>query len=296
MTVNIKKVKDKALELGWNDVGATTATIPEEDVIAYRKWISNEYQADMGYMENTVRCDPKLFFPKAKTAIIFVSYYKQPKLPFRQDAGQIASFARGRDYHTVHRKRLKKMIRWMEEQTGEKEIAKGFSGSAPILEKSLAVQAGLGWFGKNTLFIHRKFGSFVLLAGLLTTLELPDRVHNKQKTACGSCQRCIDACPMGAIVAPYQLDARKCLSYHLIESKNEIPQEVSKKNPGYLFGCDSCQNACPHNAKKPISEQTDFSPESGVGPYLDEKELEQLRQHPEKLYGTPLKRMNIVNG
>ncbi|NGX43753.1 MAG: Epoxyqueuosine reductase [Chlamydiae bacterium] len=244
-------------------------------------------------MENDIRCYPEKLLPGAKTAIIFVSYYKQEKKPFRKGEGLIASFARGRKYQNIHHRRLKKFIRWLEERSGQKNIAKGFSDTTPILEKALAVQAGLGWFGKNTLLIHRKFGTFTLLSGVLTTLEFSEAAIEMRLPRCGSCQRCIDACPTQALVSPFHLDVNKCLSNHLIESKNEIPAEIKEKNPGYIFGCDICQDVCPHNVRTNPSETEEFMPASGMGDYLTLQQLEELSKQPEKLFGTPLTRRGI---
>lgn len=290
--ITFDEVKAKALELGWDDVGITPALIPDDDIKAYQKWLSEGNHADLAYMENTLRCYPDKLFPGAKTAIIFVTYYKQEKMPFREDAGLVASYARGRDYHHVHRKRLKKFIAWLEEKTSQVGIAKGFSDSTPVLEKALAVQAGLGWFGKNTLLIHRRFGTFTLLSGIFTTLDIPGQQTNIRLPRCGSCTKCLDACPTQAI-QPYQLDAAKCLSYQLIESRNPIPEEIQMKNPGYVFGCDICQDACPHNARKNSSEQADFSPLKGIGPYIDTSLMLELEATPERLYGTPLQRRGV---
>ena len=157
-------------------------------------------------MENQVRCHPQQLLPGAKTALIFVSYYKQEPLQFRPDAGLVASYARGRDYlNHVHRKRLKKIIRWLEERSGQTDIAKGFSDSKPVLEKALAVQAGLGWFGKNTLLIHRQFGTFTPPSGLFTTLDIGTPVQALRLPRCGSSTPCLDACPTQALVTPYTL-------------------------------------------------------------------------------------------
>lgn len=295
MTQNLSfdEIKRQALFLGWDDVGIAPATIPEEDIQAYKKWLKAEKHADLKYMENEIRCYPEMLFSGAKSAILFISSYKQPNIPFSSDAKIIASYARGRDYHHVHRKRLKKFIAWLEEKSGQKGIAKGFSDSTPLLEKALAVQAGLGWFGKNTLLIHRKFGTFILLSGVLTTLELPTTgTLNMRLPKCGSCQKCIDACPTQALT-PYQLDANLCLSYHLIESKLPLPDAIREKNPGYLFGCDICQTACPHNQRSPLSTHDDFSPGKGLGEKLTLIELQEMEKEPEKLFGTPLQRRGL---
>lgn len=287
------EVQTEAFRLGWDDVGITTASIPEEDIQAYRDWLREGKHAELAYMENDLRCYPQKLLPGAKTAIIFVTNYKQTWRPFRKDAGLIASYARGKKYHNLHHKRLKRFIHWLEERSNQKGIAKGFSDSTPILEKSLAVQAGLGWFGKNTLLIHRRFGTFTLLSGVLSTLEFTGVVIAKRLPRCGSCQRCMDACPTQALEAPYKLDATKCLSYHLIESKKEIPRKIQTQNPGYVFGCDICQDACPHNVRSKLSEHIAFFPDSGMGSYLTLAEAENLKLNPEKLHGTPLQRRGV---
>lgn len=293
MLITFEQIQEEALRLGWDDVGITKAEIPEEDIAAYMAWLSNSYQGDLGYMENQIRCSPQQLFPGAKSAIIFITYYKQEKKAFQDDAGLIASYARGRDYHHVHRKRIKKFIHWLENLSGETQIAKGFSDSTPVLEKALAVQAGLGWFGKNTLLIHRRFGTFTLLSGIFTTLELSPTKSTPRLPRCGSCTRCLDACPTQAIVAPFQLNATLCLSYHLIESKKAIPETIRKSNPGYAFGCDICQDVCPHNVRTPLSLTLEFSPETGIGEYLNEDNILKLEEDPEKLFGTPLQRRGV---
>lgn len=240
-----------------------------------------------------MRCFPEQFFPGAQTAILCVSYYKQAPEPLRSDAGLVASYARGRDYHHIHRSRLKKLMRWLEEKSGQANSAKPFSDAAPVLEKALAVQAGLGWFGKNTLLIHRRFGTFTLLSGLMTTLKFSYAKQELRLPRCGVCQRCLDACPTQALVSPYLLDANKCLSYHLIESKEPLPEEIQQKNPGYVFGCDICQEACPHNWRTPVTESADFSPREETGVYLTSEKLLALEKEPELLFGTPLQRRGV---
>lgn len=292
--ISREELHAKALELGWHDMGVTEAKVPEADIQAYQNWLAKDYHGDLKYMENQIRQDPNALFPGAKTAIMFVSYYRQEKVQFRNDAGVVASYARGRDYHNIHRKRLKKFILWLEERSGQKDIAKGFSDSTPVLEKALAVQAGLGWFGKNTLLIHRRFGTFILLSGLFTKLEFPFKAMEMRLPRCGICTRCLDACPTKAFTAPYILDGKRCLSYHLIESKKEIPKEIIDKNPGYVFGCDICQDVCPHNVRKSISDAEEFSPSKGIGSHLTLLDIEGLEKEPEKLFGTPLQRRGVA--
>jgi len=290
------EIRRFALSLGWDDVGITPAQIPQADQEAYTQWLAEGHHGQLAYMENVKRCDPQALLPGAQTAIIFLSYYKQPHEPFNDKQGVIASYARGRDYHHVHRKRLKKFIQWLEERTGQTGIAKGFSDSSPLLEKALAVQAGLGWFGKNTLLIHRQFGTFTLIAGLLTTLSLsPTAIPIEQirLPRCGTCTRCLDACPTQAFVTPYHLDATRCLSYHLIESKEALPAEIQARNPGYVFGCDICQDVCPHNKRKPDSPHQEFKKENGQGSFLTLNILEELEKNPENLFGTPLQRRGV---
>ena len=296
VTISFDDIQLKSHELGFDDVGITHAHIPKEDIDAYIDWIRSGYHSDLSYMEKSIRCFPEMILPHAKTAIIFVSNYKQDKDKSMDLKGAIASYAHGKDYHNIHRKRLKKFILWLEEKSGLRGIAKGFSDSTPVLEKALAVQAGLGWFGKNTLLIHRKFGTFTLLSGVFTTLEIPfiPRTYGNRLPRCGNCTRCLDACPTQAFVAPYQLDAAKCLSYHLIESKKEIPDAIQKQNPGYIFGCDICQDVCPHNVKSPLSTREEFSHTSGIGKRIDKYKLEDLEKKPEMLFGTPLQRRGIL--
>jgi epoxyqueuosine reductase len=291
-SISLEELREKAFSIGWDDIGITSAEMPKEDIEAYQKWLTADYHGDLAYMQNQVRCSPEQLLPGARTAILFITYYKQEKMPFKSDKGLVASYARGRDYHNVHRKRLKAFIAWLEMRTGMTEIAKGFSDSTPILEKALAVKAGLGWFGKNTLLIHRRFGTFTLLSGVLTTLDLPctGQEMNLRLPRCGNCTRCLDACPTQAFASPYQLDARRCLSYHLIESKKPIPKEIQQQNPGYVFGCDVCQDVCPHNVRKKSSSAIDFLPEKGMGSYLDEQSINEIKTNPEILFGTPLQR------
>lgn len=299
LAIPFSDLYQKVVELGWDDVGVTTPEVPDADIAAYHKWVEDGCAGDLAYMYNDLRTRPLDFLSGAKCAIMMVSYYHQEQVPFRKDAGVVASYTRGRDYHNIHRRRSNKLIHWLEEQTRQSDIAVSFSDSAPVMERALAVKAGLGWIGKNGLVIHRKFGTFILLSGILTRVEVemptkPDHTFDIRLPRCGSCTRCIDACPTGAITAPYRVDARRCLSNHLIESKETIPADIAAANPGYIFGCDICQDACPHNSGKPLSTHPEFAPESGHGPYINENKLRQLEQQPELLHGSPLQRRKVA--
>jgi len=288
--MNIESIRKKAKDLGFDDVGITHATLPENVQREYIEWIEKGYHAKMAFMEKAFRCDPKALFKEAKSAIIFVSFYKQPHVPFVPRRGLIASYARFRDYHNIHKTRLKRFAKWLFEETAA--TSRPFCDTFPIMEKALAVKAGLGFMGKNTLFIHKRFGSFVLLSGLLTPLDLPITGNHTEKIdRCGSCNRCQKACPTNALHTPFHLDARRCLAYHSIESKTPIPCSIAKKNPGYVFGCDVCQEACPHNLKQKPTSSKDFLP---VRTHLSLEDLKQFEEHPEKLFGNPLKRKSLA--
>lgn len=278
-------IRKKALELGFDDVGITLAQIPEVDKASYLEWLAQGKQADLAYMEKQIRCDPNCVLEGAKSAILFVSHYKHERLPFAYKKGLIASYARGRDYHNIHARRLKRFINWFEAETNAPASCRGFSDSKPVLERALAVQAGLGWFGKNCLLIHRRFGTFTLISGVFTRLSLPAVTHSTRELRCGICTRCIDACPTRAI-SPYSIDARLCLSYHLIENSGPVDPAIKALNPGYGFGCDICQDVCPHNVRPALSTNPDFAEQTL---YLTEEFLD---SNP-PLLGTPLKRRGL---
>lgn len=289
MSLSSHEIIQAGLRLGFDDVGLCAAHIPAIDIEAWRAWLDQGYHGDLQYMEQDLRSTPSKLLDGAKTAIVFVTFYKQPDLPYPDPGkGLVASYARGKDYHHLHRKRLKKFVLWLQSNTESTIKSRGFSDSAPLLEKALAVQAGLGWFGKNTLLIHRKFGTYTLLSVCLTTLEVPLlSTGSLRLPKCGSCRRCIDACPTKAL-HDYVLDARRCLSYHTIESKKIIPDEIAKANPGFIFGCDICQQVCPHNIRTALSDEQYFAPSQGLGAYLSHEEL--VNMPDSQLWGTPLQR------
>ncbi|MCH1430588.1 MAG: tRNA epoxyqueuosine(34) reductase QueG [Chlamydiales bacterium] len=293
--IDFQFLKDLAFRLGYDDVGFCDPSIPEQDIKAYQNWIKEKKHGELHYMENDIRCYPEKLFEGIKSVVIFLTYYKQKPLEFNDSKGLVASYARGCDYHNIHRSRLKKLIISLKESCSGLE-AKSFSDSFPILERALAVKSGLGWLGKNNMLIHPKLGTYTLISGLLLNTEINNTIPTKRKDwgihfpRCGSCRRCQDACPVGALDTPYSLDAKKCLSFHLIESKKSIPENIQKQNPGYVFGCDLCQESCPHNIKKPDSFPKDFQHKEGFIEYIGEDDIKVFESNPEKLFVRPLKR------
>jgi epoxyqueuosine reductase len=294
-SIDFQFLKDKAFEVGYDDLGYCDPIIPDKDIQSYEKWLKEKKHADLSYMENTVRCFPKDLLPGVQSIVIFLTFYKQKTLPFKKDKGLIASYARAKDYHNVHRSRLKKIIKALKEEHPSLE-ARSFSDSFPILERALAVKAGLGWLGKNNMLIHPKLGTFTLISGILLSLPIHSSTPKKREDwgvhfpRCGTCRLCQDACPVGALDTAYSLDTNKCLSYHLIESKKAVPKEIQKQNPGYAFGCDLCQDSCPHNIKPPNRTPKDFEFETKTINYIDEDLLKTAEEKPEALFSRPLRR------
>lgn len=238
-------------ELGFDFCGvAAPASPPYAD--HFDVWLERGKAGDMTpWMgrDPEVRKNPARLLPGAQSLIVLGLNYFQPE-PDRR--GRIAKYALGRDYHDWIPQKLKQLDGWLQDKGGTQRIA---VDTSPILEKPAAVAAGLGWQGKSTIFIHRKLGTWSFLAEVLTTLKFyadpPGRDH------CGSCTRCIDVCPTRAITGPYQLDARRCISYLTIEHKGAIPEEFRRAIGDHLFGCDDCLDVCPWNRwaqKTPISE------------------------------------------
>ena len=214
----------------------------------------------MAYMENHFdkRLDPRLLVEDAKTVISFLlNYY--PEEPQRDtDAPKISKYAYGEDYHFVIKDKLKELIHFMKEHIGDIN-GRAFVDSAPLMDKAWAKKSGLGWIGKNSNLIHPKEGSFFFIAELIVDVEIePD---GPIKDYCGTCTRCIDACPTDAIVKPYVVDGSKCISYLTIELKDEIlPNEFKGKMDNWMFGCDVCQDVCPWNRFSKVSQEPRFKP------------------------------------
>ena len=287
-------IKNQALQLGFADC-VIARPDAQAELPRFKEYLKRGYHGDMKFLEENLekRADPTLLVPGTKSIICVRMNYlvETPKpryVPDEPNSAIIARYARGRDYHKVMRGRLKTLSNIIREKVGEFE-SRPFADSAPVFEKSLAENAGMGWTGKHTLLIHKKSGSFFVLGELFTSLELPfDEATTKH---CGSCTACIDICPTQAIVEPYMLDARKCIAYLTIEYKGIISEELRRGIGNRVFGCDDCQLICPWNSFAKKATIDDFNPRHG----LDDVNLLDLWQWDEQTFlncteGSPIRR------
>ena len=238
-------IKKLALDHGFDQCGIAKAEPLYEDAIRLEEWLKKGYHGEMQYMSNhfELRTDPTKLFPGAKSVITLLYNYF-PEASQNKNAPKISKYAYGEDYHLVIRKKLKHLLQSIKENVGNIE-GRGFVDSAPVLERTWAKKSGLGWIGKNGNLINKSKGSFFFIATLITDLELdPDVEHVKD--FCGTCNKCVDACPTEAILINKTIDATKCISYFTIELKsNTFPDGLENKSENWIFGCDICQDVCP---------------------------------------------------
>lgn len=240
-------LKKWALELGFQEVGFAVAGFLEDEAAHLENWLDRGYHGQMSYMQNWFdkRLDPRLLVDDAKTVMVLTYNYYPGLMQKDATAPKISKYAYGTDYHYVIREKLNTIIERARELYGN-FTARGFTDSAPVLEGAWASKSGIGWTGKHTLLINKNKGSFFFLATIIMDLEVeedPPFVTDH----CGTCTRCIDACPTDAILGPRLLDASKCISYLTIELKDAIPDEFKGRMEGWAFGCDICQDVCPWN-------------------------------------------------
>jgi epoxyqueuosine reductase len=245
------KIKTKATQLGFVLAGVTTPD-PPPHLTTFENWLTQGRHGTMDYLaterSRTRRADPRQILPGCQSILVLATPY-DPPLPLGEEPGtrgQIAAYARNEDYHDVLSARMKELVQFIEEQVGGPVQNRWYTDTGPILERDLAQRAGLGWIGKNTCLIHPRHGSYFLLSEILLDLPLePDRPFTTDH--CGTCTRCIEACPTDCILPDRTLDARRCISYLTIELKDEIPEELRGKIGSWVFGCDICQQVCPWN-------------------------------------------------
>ena len=238
-------IKAEAKRLGFLSCGISKAEFLEEEAPRLEAWLKAERNGKMGYMENHFdkRLDPRLLVPGGKSVIsVLLNYYSDEQQP--EGAPKISKYAYGADYHFVIKEKLKELFRFIHQEIGEVN-GRVFVDSAPVMDRAWAEKSGLGWIGKNTNLITQKVGSYFFIAEMILDLDLEYDLPTTDH--CGTCTACIDACPTEAIVAPYQLDATKCISYLTIELKDQLPTEFQGKMDNWAFGCDVCQDVCPWN-------------------------------------------------
>jgi epoxyqueuosine reductase len=237
-----ESLRQRARELGFDDCRITTANAPES-APRLTQWLAEHRHGEMAYLERTApkRVDPQQVLPGARSLITLAASYHDPNW----QSGPIARYARYSDYHDILAKRLKQLADFVSQLGGEGTRSLWYVDTGPLLERDLAQRAGLGFVGKHTNLISRQLGNWIFLSEIITTLDLePDApAHNR----CGSCTRCIAACPTAAITAPFQLDARRCISYLTIELKGAIPLELRPAIGNRIYGCDDCLQVCPWN-------------------------------------------------
>jgi len=257
---NAQWIREEAQRLGFAMVGFAKAERLDEEARRLEEWLHRGHQGKMGYLENHFekRVDPTKLVPGAKTVISLVYNYFPAATQSDPDAPKLARYAYGKDYHFVLKPKLKELLYGMREQIGNIE-GRCFVDSAPVLERDWAMRAGVGWTGKNTLLLHPKAGSYFFLAELIVDLELP--ADAPMHDHCGTCTRCIDACPTDAISPQgYILDGSKCISYLTIELRDAIPEEFKGQMENWMFGCDICQEVCPWNKFSQPHQEDAFQP------------------------------------
>lgn len=256
-------VKSTATALGFQFCGISKAEFLEDEAKHLENWLNHQKHGEMAYMTNHFdkRLDPRLLVEGARSVITLLYNYYPEKDLADDDSSQykVAKYAYGEDYHFVIKRKLKDFLTKIQDQVGE-VYGRAFVDSAPIMERAWAKKSGLGWVGKNSLILNKSMGSFFFLAELIIDLEL--EYDGPVKDYCGTCTRCMDACPTDAIPQPYIVDANKCISYYTIELKNEIPADVAGKFENWIFGCDICQDVCPWNRFAKKHNEAAFKPHS----------------------------------
>ncbi len=270
-------LKEKAFELGFQQCAITLPDMRSEESYL-REWLEKNYQGEMGFLADHFekRIDPKQLVDGTLRVIMVRMDYLPSDVKFTSilanpNKGYIARYALGRDYHKLIRNRLKHLGQWLEERCEQSIKFRPFVDSAPILERPLARDAGLGWVGKHTLLLNRSAGSWFFLGSLFIDLPLPIDTPESE-THCGKCTACMDICPTNAFPAPYVLDARRCISYLTIEHRGSIPEELRPLMGNRIFGCDDCQLICPWNRFAKHTNEEDFSPRH----QLDNQDLLEL--------------------
>lgn len=288
-----EQVRQEALRLGFDACGFARARRLEKEERRLEEWLNQNRNDKLIWMENHFdkRVDPTKLVPGAQSVVSVLGSYHHPshvEEPVQENKPRISKYARGRDYHKVFKKKLYQLYQFTEELLGGLD-GRVFVDSAPVLDKAWAVQAGLGWMGKNSNVLNKELGSYFFIGEMITDAKF---VYNEVVTDhCGSCTRCIDACPTDAIYEPYRVDASKCISYFTIELKEDMPDEYKKSVGEWMFGCDICQDVCPWNRDAKYGSLEDLYPRDKMlnhdTDYWEELDLEQYKN---LFNGTPVRR------
>jgi len=272
---NTLLIKQEAARLGFSFCGISEARFLVEEAPRLENWLNQNMHGQMGYMVNhfDMRLDPTLLVPGAKSVVsLMLNYYPEEHQP--EGIPKISKYAYGEDYHKVIKRKLKEFINTLKERIGDVN-GRAFVDSAPVLDRAWAKNSGLGWIGKNGNLINKGAGSFFFLAELIIDLEL--EYDGPVKDYCGSCTRCIDACPTGAIVEPMVVDGSRCISYYTIELRDAIPNSEKGKFDNWAFGCDICQDVCPWNRFSKPTTIAEFSP-NAEGLNMTENNWEEMTE------------------
>lgn len=288
-----KRLKEQALEAGFDAMGFVGVDELPDLRQVLESFVKTGRHGDMGWLKDHLerRSHPTGLWPEVRSVIMLGMNYGPPGDPLdgleEKSSGLISVYAKGKDYHTIINKRLKRVAGWLHRETGGE--VKIFVDTAPVTEKPLAASAGIGWQGKHSNIVSRQFGSWLFLGAIFTTVELAS--SGEEGDHCGGCTSCLDICPTQAFVAPYQLDARRCISYLTIEYKGHISPELREKMGNHVFGCDDCLAVCPWNKFAQLAGEQRFH----ARPQCDNPPLRQLLELDEagfrqRFAGTPIKR------
>lgn len=286
-----ERISQRAHSLGFSSVGFLPAAELPNAALLF-DWLHEGRHGLMAYMERyeDLRANPSILEPGTQTVIALTTSYASSS-DFLSGGLRIARYAHNDDYHDVLRQRMLELAAFIHAESGAAVGARPVVDSAPLLERNLAAEAGLGWIGKNSLLLHRERGSFVILSELLVDLEIVSEPNDPYPNRCGSCSSCIDKCPTGAIVSPYIIDARRCISYLTIELKGPIPRELRPMISDHLFGCDICQDVCPWNSKVALHQDPAFSPREELDRLSLEDVIQLTAQDFSRIFkGSPIKR------
>jgi len=296
----------QAQELGFALCGvAALQGFPEHQ--QYKQWLARGYAGEMAYLSDPRRSDPTQVVEGARSVIVCGLTYNTPHISSREltsaedgaPRGWISRYAWGQDYHEVMWERLNALAQKVKGRFAEEHISRAYADTGPISERIFAKHAGLGWLGKNTLLLNEEFGSWLFLGVILTTLDLAPSLRPAEAAPadlCGNCRQCLDACPTGALVEPYLLDARRCISYLTIELRGSVPEQFRQQIGQHVYGCDICQQVCPYNREAPLTNTPEFKPrswsngESLLGPSLEWLAAMAPEEFREKFRGSAIRR------